>query len=134
EQHPGAGAGRFDRPAVDGDQIFRLDLGAELGDLIAVDGDPAGGDQPLGVAAGGDSGAGEELLQPLGGHQGFGGSAGSTGSGSEPGGGPSAAAAALPVRSAPSIAASSSFSASSEAAFCSSSFDLKAVSRSASTV
>jgi hypothetical protein len=41
----------------------RVDLGAELGHDHAVDGDPAGGDQLLGLAARGDAGLGDEALE-----------------------------------------------------------------------
>ncbi len=55
---------RRHRLAVDLDVgVERVDLGAELGHHLAVDGDPAGGDQLLGLAARGDSGLGDEALQ-----------------------------------------------------------------------
>jgi len=62
EQVPGGALRHRHQLSVDHDQIGRLHLGAELGDLLVVDAHPAGGDEALGVPARRHPGAGEELL------------------------------------------------------------------------
>jgi hypothetical protein len=53
----------LDPLAVDVDGLARVDPDPELGDQVAVDLDPAGGDEVLAGPPRADSGGGEQLLQ-----------------------------------------------------------------------
>jgi hypothetical protein len=55
----------LDPQAVDVDDLRGPDTGPELGDDLVVDRHPPQGDQLLRPAAGGDTGLGQDLLQPL---------------------------------------------------------------------
>jgi hypothetical protein len=54
----------FNRSAIDGDMVgVGINLGAELGDSLAVDRDAAGGNDLLGGAPGSDAGIRQEFLE-----------------------------------------------------------------------
>ena len=69
QEEIGLGGRATDEPAVHGDDgTLRIDLRPQPGDL-AVDGDAPLGDERLARSSGGDAGGGQDLLEPLGGHQ-----------------------------------------------------------------
>jgi hypothetical protein len=56
--------GRFDGFAIDADGVgVGISFGAEFGDDLAIESDPAGGDDFFGFAAGGNAGGGEDFLE-----------------------------------------------------------------------